>query len=196
MSTVGQTPFDWLGVWLAGRRLRRHISSFAGKRIGIFGCGFDAPLARTVLSEVAEAVLIDVALADDLRRHPRVVAIEAPLPDALATLRSASLDAAIIGAALHSVVDPQRVLSETRRLLAPGGLALISVTSWRGKRLLELAAFRLRLTSSAAVDERKFYYDVPDLWPMLVAAGFRPGQIQFVRTALGLTTLAVCGADP
>jgi len=190
------TPVDRFGVWLSGRQIRRYVPAFAGKRIGDFGCGYQAAFARTVLDEVEQAVLIDVALADDLKRHPRVRAIEGVLPDALAALPSGSLDLVMIVSVLEHVTEPQRLLAEARRLLGPNGVALVNVPSWRGKKLLELSAFRLRLSPAAEMDDHKMYYDVKDLWPMLVAAGFRPSRISCFPHKFGLNTFAVCRAEP
>ncbi len=188
----GGTPVDRFGVWLSGRQLRRYAGGFAGKRVGDFGCGYQAAFARTVLGEVEQAVLIDVALADDLKAHPRVQAIEGALPGALAALPSRSLDVVMIVSVLEHVTEPQRLLDEAHRLLAPGGVALFNVPSWRGKKFLELSAFRLRLSPAAEMDDHKMYYDVRDLWPMLVKAGFRPSRIKCFSHKFGLNTFAVC----
>ena len=75
---------------------------------------------------------------------------------------------------LEHLSDPQPALSAFRRLTAPGGVTLINVPSWRGKRFLETAAFRLGVSPAEEMDDHKAYYDPPDLWPMLVRAGFRP----------------------
>src|SRR5206468_11560584 len=74
------TPVDRFGVWLSGLQIRRFVPTFAGKRIGDFGCGYQAAFTRTVLDQAERAVLVDVALADDLKAHPRVQAIEGVLP--------------------------------------------------------------------------------------------------------------------
>ncbi len=190
------TPVDRFGVWLSARQIRRYVPTFAGKRIGDFGCGYKAAFARTVLGEVDHAVLVDVALADDLKQHPKVQAIEGVLPDALAGLPSGSLDVVMVVSVLEHVTEPQRLLSEAHRLLAPGGVALINVPSWRGKKYLELSAFKLRLSPAAEMDDHKMYYDVKDLWPLLVAAGFRPSRIDCFSHKLGLNTFAVCRAEP
>jgi len=190
------TPVDRFGVWLSSRQIRRFVPSFAGRRIGDFGCGFEASFARTILGEVASAILVDVALADDLKRAPRVQAIEGALPEALAALPSGTLDVVMIVSVLEHVARPQLLLDEARRLLAPGGIALINVPSWRGKKYLELAAFRLGLAPACEMDDHKMYYDPQDLWPLLVAAGFRPSLIKCFSHKFGLNTFAACVAEP
>jgi SAM-dependent methyltransferase len=189
------TAVDRLGVWLSGWQIRRHIPTFAGKRLGDFGCGYEAAFSRTVLGEVASAVLVDVALAPDLQADARVRAIKGRLPESLAQLSSGSLDVILLVSVLEHVSEPGRLLGEVRRLLAPGGRALVNVPSWRGKRYLELSAFRLGLSPAEEMDDHKTYYDVRDLWPMLVAAGWRPRNIRCFSHKLGLNTFAVCQAE-
>ena len=195
------TVVDRFGVWLSARQVRRFVPSFAGKRVGDFGCGYQASFARGVLGEAASVVLVDVALAEDLKADAlkadaRVRAIEGRLPDALAALPAASLDVVLLLSVLEHVTEPQRLLAEVARLLAPGGVALVNVPSWRGKRYLELATFRLHLGAASEIDDHKMYYDVRDLWPMLVAAGFRPSRIRCFSHKFGLNTFAVCRAGP
>jgi len=190
------TVVERFGVWLSARQVRRSVPSFAGKRVGDFGCGYQASLTRGLLAEAASVALVDVALADDLKSDARVRAIEGRLPDALAALPAASLDVVLLLSVLEHVTEPQRLLAETARLLAPGGVALVNVPSWRGKRYLELATFRLHLGDASEIDDHKTYYDVRDLWPMLVAAGFRPSRIRCFPHKFGLNTFAVCRAAP
>jgi SAM-dependent methyltransferase len=190
------TVVDRFGVWLSSRQIRRFVPSFAGKRVGDFGCGFDAAFSRTIAADVGSLVLVDVALAADLKAAPRVRAIEGRLPDALAALPTASLDVALIVSVLEHVADAPGLLREAKRLLAPGGVALVNVPSWRGKTFLELSAFRLGMSPAAEMDDHKMYYDVRDLWPLLVAAGFRPSRIRCFPHKLGLNTFAACESDP
>lgn len=195
LQTSRGTVVDKLGVWLSGWQIRRHVPSFDGKRVGDLGCGYQAAFSRTILGRVASAVLVDVALAEDLKNDARVQAIEGRLPDVLGMLPSASLDVVMVVSVLEHVDDPRRLLTEARRLLAPGGVALINVPSWRGKKWLELSAFRLGLSPAAEMDDHKTYYDVKDLWPLLVTAGFRPSRIRCFAHKLGLNTFAVCRAE-
>jgi hypothetical protein len=57
------TPVDRFGVWLSGLQIRRFVGSFAGKRVGDFGCGYQAsftlpspPPTVTVSNHRSEAV--------------------------------------------------------------------------------------------------------------------------------------------
>ena len=63
-------------------------------------------------------------------------------------------------------------------LVAPGGVCVVNVPSWRGKFFLELSAFRLGVAPKAEMDDHKADYDPRDLWPLLVRAGFLPSEIK------------------
>jgi 2-polyprenyl-3-methyl-5-hydroxy-6-metoxy-1,4-benzoquinol methylase len=186
------TPVDRFGVWLSARALRRHVGDFAGKRVGDFGCGYDATFVRSILDEVAHVVLVDVALAPDLKSHPRVTPIEAELPEALARVADQALDVVICISVLEHLSSPLATLRELRRVVAPGGVCLINVPSWRGKSFLEFSAFRLGLSPAEEMDDHKAYYDPRDLWPLLVQAGFLPREIRCYKHKFGLNTFAVC----
>jgi SAM-dependent methyltransferase len=190
-----RTAADKFGIYLSTRAVRRWVPSFAGLRIGDFGCGYNAELSRTLLPAVQRAHLVDVSLAADLCEHPKVVATEGQLPDALADLRDHSLDVILCLSVLEHLWKPKETLSELRRLLAPGGVCLVNVPSWRGKWFLELSAFRLGMTVAEQIDDHKRYYDPKDLWPSLVEAGWRPQNIRCFRHKFGLNTFAVCRVD-
>ncbi len=186
---------DRLGVWLSARQIRRWVPSFAGKRVADIGCGFQASFARSILDQAASVTLVDVSLADDLKRHPKVRALEGALPQTLAPLPGGSLDVAMAISVIEHVWDPVGTLKEIHRLLAPDGVCLINVPSWRGKRYLELSAFKLGFSPKSEMEDHKMYYDVRDLWPLLVQAGFLPSRIQCFTHKLGLNTFAACSRD-
>lgn len=185
------TAVDRLGVWLGARAARR-AGSFAGARIADFGCGYNATFARTQLAVVERALLVDLALADDLKHRNNVTAIEGSVQNVLPTQKDASLDVIVCLSVLEHLTEPQATLNHFRRLLAPGGIAILNVPSWLGKPLLEFAAFRLGVSPPEEMDDHKAYYDPRDLWPMLVRAGFKPSLIRCHRHKFGLNTSAVC----
>src|SRR5262245_56706714 len=162
------TVIDRFGVWLSGRQIRRYMHSLVGKRIGDFGCGYHAVFVRTVLAEVERAVLVDSALAADLKNNPKITTIEGTLPAALGQVPSASLDLVLCLSVLEHVWDPLAVLEHCLRVVRPEGMCLFNVPSWRGKKFLEFSAFRLGLSPKDEMDDHKAYYDVKDLWPLLV----------------------------
>jgi SAM-dependent methyltransferase len=188
----GLTLVDRFGIWLSQRQIRRWAPNLSGKVIGDFGCGFDARLARSMLGEISAAYLADVSLAPDLTTDPRVTALQGPLPGTLKAIPDRSLDAAFCVSVLEHLSEPAEMLRQMFRVLKPGGIALVNVPSWRGKVFLEFSAFRLGLSPAAEMDDHKTYYDVRDLWPMLVAAGFRPSGIRCFAHKFGLNTFAAC----
>jgi SAM-dependent methyltransferase len=181
------------GVWLSCRAVRRHVT-FDGKRVADFGCGYEARFARQIMPRAERMLLVDVHLADDLKHHPKVHAKDEPIETVLPQLPSESLDIVMCLSVLEHLKEPQQALDNFRRILVPGGVALINVPSWRGKFWLELAAFRLGLSAAFEIEDHKRYYDPRDLWPMLVRAGFRPREVSCKRHKFGLNTFAVCRA--
>lgn len=188
------SPIDRFGVWLSGRRIRREVGRLWGKDVADIGCGFNATFARTLVGEADSVTLVDVALKDDLKADSAITVIEGALPDALADLTEESYDVILCISVLEHLWNPEGVLKAIRRLLRPGGVCLINVPTWRGKRMLEFSAFRLGLSPTEEMDDHKRYYDPPELWPLLVQAGFRPQDIRCRRHKFGLNTFARCTA--
>lgn len=186
------TAVDRLGAYLSSRQIRRSVRSFTGKWVADIGCGYHATFARAVMDRVAGIVLLDVALAPDLKEHPKVRAIEGALPEAMGEVSDRSLDVIICNSVLEHLWEPLVVLREFQRVLAPEGTVLINVPSWRGKYFLEISAFRFRMSPPEELDDHKMYYDPSDLWPLLVRAGFPPHGIRCFRHKFGLNTFALC----
>ena len=191
-QTWTPTLTDRFGVWLSARQIHRWVPSFAGKRVGDFGCGFHASFARTILHTAQKVVLIDVALDEDLKKKTNVLALTEPLVPALAQMPDASLDVIMCISVLEHLWEPLDALRHFRRILAPGGVCVLNVPSWRGKRYLELAAFKLKVSPEYEMNDHKMYYDVKDFWPLLVRAGFLPSNIRCFSHKFGLNTFAAC----
>jgi 2-polyprenyl-3-methyl-5-hydroxy-6-metoxy-1,4-benzoquinol methylase len=186
------TLVDRFGVWLSARQIRRYVTSFDGKTLADVGCGHHAAFTRSVLTEIKHATLVDVSLAADLKQDPKITAIEGALPEALDTIAPGSVDVALLMSVLEHLWEPERTLRKLRELLSPDGTLLVNVPSWRGKEALEFSAFKLGLSPKAEMDDHKTYYDVKDLWPLLVRAGFLPSNIKCFGHKGGLNTFAVC----
>jgi SAM-dependent methyltransferase len=194
-ETHDLTVVDRFGVWLSLRQVLRWARDLAGKSIGDFGAGYQARLTSALLNRVELAYVADVAFAPEVARHAKVRAIEGPLPASLEAIPDGALDLVFCISVLEHVTEAEELLRQIHRVLKSGGRALINVPSWRGKRFLEFSAFRLGLSPVAEMDDHKTYYDVKDLWPLLVAAGFRPSRIRCFAHKFGLNTFAVCDKD-
>ncbi|HXZ83657.1 MAG TPA: methyltransferase domain-containing protein [Acidimicrobiales bacterium] len=183
---------DRLGVWLTGVRIRRAVGDFRDLDVGDFGCGYQATFARTIIPIAASVTLVDVTLAPDLKVEQTVQALEGSLPEVLQGIATTSLDVVLCISVLEHLVQPDIALREFHRVLRPGGVCVVNVPTWLGKRALELSAFRLGWSPADEMDDHKYYFDPKDLWPLLVQAGFLPHNIRCFRHKLGLNTFAVC----
>jgi SAM-dependent methyltransferase len=168
------------------------VGDFRGKDIADIGCGYQAAFSRTILDRAKSVTLADVSISNDLKADKRIRVIEGALHQSLSLLDDRCLDLVICISVLEHLYAPEKAISEFHRVLRPDGLALLNVPSWRGKRFLEFSAFRLGTSPADEMDDHKMYYDVPDLWPLLVKAGFPPSGIRCFRHKFGMNTFAVC----
>jgi len=168
------TVVDRFGVWLSGRQIRRWVPSLSGLEIADLGCGYHAAFTRTVLEEVASATLVDVALADDLKSHPRVRAREGDLQEVLASLPNAGFDLVMMVSVLEHLWEPleaARVCS-TCRLGAAGAIWSSRPSNWACPRLPRWTTTRRTTTCEI-------------FGPCLCARGFCPVKSSASRTSLG-----------
>lgn len=186
------TFMDRFGTWLSAVAIRRALGPLEGRSVGDFGCGYDARFMRTLLGRVESATLVDVTLAGDLKQRADVNAFEGVIPDVLSAVPDESLDAIVCNNVLEHLVLPERAVREMRRILKPGGKCFVNVPSWRGKVVLETAAFRLGITSAPEIDDHKAYYTPRELWMLLVRGGFKPSGVRTKSHKLGLNTFGVC----
>jgi SAM-dependent methyltransferase len=193
-QTWSPTLVDRFGIWLSGRRIRGEVGSFRALRVGDFGCGYHAAFVRSILDDAAHVVAADVALAPDLVEHPKVQALVGSLPAVMDAVPDGSLDVVLCTSVIEHLWDPEATLRQLFRVTKPGGVCIVNVPSWLGKRALEFSAFRLGLSPAAEMDDHKWYFDPKDLWPMLVRVGFKPSGIDCRRHKFGLNTVAICRA--
>lgn len=189
------TLVDRFGVWLSARQIHRWVPSFEGLRIADLGCGYHAKFTRSVLDQVKSATIVDVDLDKGLESHEKTIPIKGDLMSAVVKIPSQSMDVVMCISVLEHLWDPLLAVTEFKRILAPRGICLLNVPSWRGKAFLEFAAFRLHFSPEEEMNDHKMYYDVKDLWPVLVRGGFKPSMIQCFKHKFGLNTFAFCKVE-
>ena len=164
-------PVDRFGVWLSGVAVRRHarLRRTRARRL------------RLRLRGELRATQLDVASIGRARRRRarrrpearsqghrdrgRACGRAADDPEPRRSTSTLCLSV------LEHLWEPGEALRELRRVTAPGGVVLVNVPTWRGKRALEFAAFRLGVSPAEEMDDHKRYYDPRDLWPLLVRGG-------------------------
>lgn len=195
MSYAEIKPPTWVdrfGVWLSARRFQKYVKTIETKTVADLGCGFHAKLGLSLAKEAKSLFLVDVSLNPDLARNENVRILEGVLPHCLSQEKSEQFDVILLNSVLEHISQDELLLKEVHRLLLPGGMVLINVPSWRGKSWLEWSSFQLGLSPAEEMEDHKRYYDVKDLWPRLIVAGFRPSHVQCFSHKWGLNTFALC----
>jgi SAM-dependent methyltransferase len=192
----GLSPVDRFGVWLSSRAIERGVSLGSSSRVLDIGCGYDATLLRSLAGRIAAGTGVDLHVSKDAQAVPRLEFIESSIEEALPTIRDESVDVVFAISVLEHLAEPEEALLHAHRVLAADGTLVLNVPTWRGKRFLELSAFRLGLSPAVEMDDHKMYYDKRDLWPLLVRAGFRPRGVKLRYHKLGLNLFAVARKLP
>ena len=187
----GLTPVDRLGVWLSRRAIHRHLPGRNDLEALELGCGYHATQLLALETRLKRGIGVDFQIAPELQTLEKFTFHQGTIEQILPRLESEIVDVVMLISVLEHLADPQFVVQTAWRLLKPTGLLLVNVPTWRGKRFLELSAFRLGFSPKVEIDDHRMYYDKRDLWPMLVKAGFKPSQIRLRYHKFGLNLFAV-----
>jgi SAM-dependent methyltransferase len=184
---------DRFGVFLSQRPIRNVIAGYDKPDVLDIGCGYEATQLRAIAPRIHTGVGLDSKVSDAAKATPGLRFLEGTAEQLLPTLEPGSFDVVMLISVLEHIWEPLGALQQCRRALRSGGSLVVNVPNWRGKEMLELAAFRLRMSPTAAdaLDDHKTYYDKSDLWPLLVKSGFKSSQIRMRYHKFGLNLFAV-----
>jgi SAM-dependent methyltransferase len=185
---------DRFGVWLSSRAIARSLGGRRDLDALDLGCGYHAALLRVLRSRLRSGVGVDVRIAPEARADPLLSFVETTIEDALPAMPDGSFDLILFISVLEHLWRPVWALEHCRRLLRTDGLLLVNVPTWRGKIFLEYSAFRLGTSPAIEMDDHKMYYDKRDLWPLLIAAGFKPSRARLKYHKFGLNLFAIVRA--
>jgi SAM-dependent methyltransferase len=187
----GLTLVDRFGVYLSKRAILRRLPRRVSLAVLDLGCGYRATLLRALAPHLAAGVGVDVRIDPDASEGGKLTFHEASIEDALPELGAERFDVVLLISVLEHLWKPLPVLEHCLRVLRPGGVLFVNVPTWRGKWFLELSAFRLGTSPALEMDDHKMYYDMRDLWPLLVRAGFKASGIQLSCHKFGLNLFGV-----
>ena len=182
---------DRFGTWLSRRRFLDIELNFSSAHIADVGCGFNAVFGKQLSLIARQVDLFDVSINLDLENVPNC---ELFLGDAVVNLNHSSTkyDCIFCISVLEHITDDDYALRVFHEKIVDGGLLVLNVPTWFGKKLLEFTAFKMHLTPATEMNDHKRYYDPRDIWPKIVAAGFLPQDIKCRRHKFGLNTYAIC----
>ena len=193
-QSFGQAETTWvdrLGVWMSMRAIRKHLPERDNLHILDLGCGYRAAQLLCLRDKLESGTCVDFNLSDEVKAESGITAIEGAVEEVLPGMNGGSFDVVLLISVLEHLRSPTNSLEEIRGLLKPDGILLLNVPTWRGKWFLEFSAFRLGLSPKIEMDDHKMYYDKRDLWPLLVASGFKPSKLSLSYHKFGLNLFAV-----
>jgi len=191
----GTTWVDRFGVWLSQCAIRRSLPERDDLAAVELGCGYRATQLTALGDRLKRGVGVDFSIAAEVKQLAKFEFHEDSIENTLPALEPGAFDAVLLISVLEHLREPLKAICSSHALLKPGGVLLINVPTWRGKRFLEFSAFRLGLSPATEMDDHKMYYDARDLWPLLVRAGFKPSRLRLRTHKFGLNLFAAATKD-
>lgn len=174
----GLKILERIGVWLSHRAIRPVINLYTQPQLLDLGSGYGCRLFSYFRPQLGKSMVVDIDIDQRFKALPDLSVIQSTIEDAWPQIPKESFDIITIINVLEHVWDPQETLKEAFTRLRTGGRLIVNVPTWLGKSVHEYQAFRLGLSSPIEIDDHKCYFNKPDLWPLLVRAGFKPSRIQ------------------
>jgi SAM-dependent methyltransferase len=168
---MGYTVFDRFVAWCRFRVAGRHISRAA--RVCDLGCGLGSDFLRWLGPQISLGVGVDVQVSAAGSRAQRVLIgdIARGLP-----IGSRQFDHVVMLAVLEHLAEPEGVLREAHRILAPGGSLIVTWPNAAVDPVLHVLS-RLGIVSmemESEKHERRIPLD--ELQKILLRIGFERGS--------------------
>lgn len=163
----------------------------SGKTVMDVGCGYQAQFLRYIQKKYTpkKAIAYDLVLDHDLLEKQGIICIEGDLNKPLHL--EDPVDMIFATAILEHLEQPIFFLQECYRVLAPGGMLLLTTPSVRSQPVLELLAYRLHIISEEEIRDHKEYYDKAKLQEYFHQAGFRADRLMHRYFELWMNNLVV-----
>lgn len=184
---------DKIGIGLSNRKVINIIHKMPKKPTVLdIGCGYNAYLLKTLSPDIAQGYGMDISTNGAAKSFENLKFINGPIEQTISNFEPSTVDVILMISVIEHLADPMPILKRCNAILNKGGLFIANVPTWRGKTVLELLAFSWHYSPAEEMNDHKMYYDLRDLWPLLVKAGFKPSDISLKYHKCGLNLFCVC----
>ncbi len=152
------------------------------------GCGFNGRFLKRISKKIKEGTGYDVSVkkepvASNIKLFPKQ--IEGKL-----TLPRNHFDLITSMAVFEHLGKTQTILNNSYRALKKGGIFVITTPNPKGKPLLDLLAFKLKLISQVEISDHKHYYTPEEIRKLFLRAGFKKNKINISYFWFGCNIMA------
>lgn len=172
--------------WLRNTQLAPHIpDSMHGGTVIDLGCDLEYSFLRSIQDKVKLGIGVDIAPLP--KKHDQLKFLQADIddPSTPIPLPSAKADMVTMLAVLEHLKYPEHALSESARMLKPGGVLLVAVPTTLAELPLEIMA-RLGLVRKDMIDQHENYFTWRRLRRLTLEAGF--SQVHLELWTAGFVT--------
>jgi len=168
---MAYTVFDRLVAWCRFRAARRYVSGAA--RVCDLGCGLGSDFLRWLGPRISLGVGVDVQVlaAGSTAQHVVVGDIACGLP-----IRSSQFDHVVMLAVLEHLAEPEGVLREAHRILAPGGSLIMTWPNAAVDPVLHVLRGFGIVSLEMESDKHERRIPLKELQDMLLRIGFERGS--------------------
>lgn len=139
------STLDKFGTWLSHRRFLAIDLNFSTARVADIGCGFNAEFGKQLSLIARQVDLFDVSINMELSKIPNC---ELFLGDAIVNLNQSSTkyDCIFCISVLEHLPDDGNALMVFHEKIVDGGLLVLNVPTWFGKKFSEFTAFKQKFS--------------------------------------------------
>lgn len=153
------------------------------------GCGYDGEFLKSISSKIKLGTGYDISVkrkkvAKNVNLFSKYINDKLHLP-------KSSFDLITSLANIEHLEKVQNVLNISYKALKRNGMLIITTPNPKGKFILEVLAFKLKLINQREISDHKHYYSKKELRKMLKLAGFKDNKIKISYFLFWCNVLAI-----